>query len=58
MLVSDWTKETEGTKWIEVAGKDDKKQFTAVMAGSITGQCLPPQLLAIPRENSLQSLTI
>ena len=32
--VSDWTMEEEGVKRVEVAGKEDKRQLTAVLAGS------------------------
>ena len=43
--VSSWTMEMEGAKRVEVAGKDDKRQITAVFAGSMTGDFLPPQLV-------------
>ena len=43
--VSSWTMEVEGAKRVEVAGKDDKRQITAVFAGSMTGDFLPPQLV-------------
>ena len=43
--VSEWTMEAEGTKRVEVAGKDDKKQLTAVLGGSMAGEFLPPQLI-------------
>ena len=33
--VSSWTMEIEGTKRIEVAGKDDKRQITAVFGASM-----------------------
>ena len=42
--VSDWTMEAEGAKRVEVLSKDDKRQFTAVLAGSMSGEFLPPQL--------------
>ena len=29
----------------EIAGKDDKRQLTAVFAGSMSGESLPPQLI-------------
>ena len=35
----------EGTKRIELVGKDDKRQLTAVFAGAMTGEFLPPQLI-------------
>ena len=31
--VSDWTMEAAGSKRVEVAGKDDKKQLTDLLAG-------------------------
>ena len=34
----------EVAKHVEMAGKDDKRQITAVFAGSLTGDFLPPQL--------------
>ena len=43
--VSEWTMEAEGTKRVEVAGKDDKRQLTAVLGGSLVGDFLPPQLI-------------
>ena len=33
--------EAEGVKRVEVAGKEDKWQLTAVLAGSMTGDFLP-----------------
>ena len=43
--VSDWTMEVEGSKRVEVAGKYDKKQITAVLGGSCVGDFLPPQII-------------
>ena len=43
--ISEWTMEAEGTKRVEVAGKDDKRQLTAVLGGSMAGEFLPPQLI-------------
>lgn len=43
--ISEWTMEAEGTKRVEVAGEDDKRQLTAVLAGSMAGEFLPPQLI-------------
>ena len=43
--VSSWTMEKEGTKRIELAGKEDKRQLTAVLAGSMAGDFLPPQIV-------------
>ena len=41
----DWTMNKAGEKVIQVAGSDDKRQFTAVLAVSLTGNHLPPQLI-------------
>ena len=43
--VSERTVEAEGTKRVEVAGKDIKRQLTAVLGGSMAGEFLPPQLI-------------
>ena len=43
--ISSWTMEKEGTKRVEVVAKDDKRQMTAVFAGSLSGDFLPPQLI-------------
>ena len=42
---SDWTMEAKGAKRVEAVGKDDKRQLTAVLAGSLTGDLLPPQII-------------
>ena len=43
--VSHWTMDQEGAKRVEVVAKDDKRQITAVFAGSSSGHFLPPQLI-------------
>ena len=43
--VSDWTMAEEGAKRVELVGKDDKRQLTAVFAGSMSGEFLPAQLI-------------
>ena len=43
--VSHWTMDQEGAKRVEVVAKDDKRQITAVFAGSSSGYFLPPQLI-------------
>ena len=43
--VGSWTMEKEGAKRVEIAGADDKRQITAVFAGSLTEDFLPPQLI-------------
>ena len=40
--VGSWTMDKEGSKRGEIAGVDDKRQITAVFAGSLTGDFLPP----------------
>jgi len=37
--------EEEGARRVEIAGKDDKRQITAVLAGTMSGKFLPPQLV-------------
>lgn len=36
-----WTMELEGSNKISVVGSDDKREITAVMGASCTGQVLP-----------------
>ena len=43
--VSEWTMKLEGSKRVEVAGKDCKKQITAVLGGSCVRDFLPPQII-------------
>ena len=43
--VGSWTMEKEGAKRVEITAVDDKRQITAVFAGSLTGDFLPPQLI-------------
>ncbi len=42
---SNWTMELKGSKRVEVAGLTDKRQITAVLCGSLTGDSLPPQVI-------------
>ena len=46
VLVSSWTLEQQGTAKIKVAGVDDKREITGVVAASMTGDLLPLQLLS------------
>ena len=39
-----WTMEKKGQKRVEIIAADDHRQITAVFAGSLTGDFLPPQL--------------
>ena len=43
--VSNWTLAEEGSKRVEIAGADDKRQITAVFAGTKSGKFLPPQII-------------
>ena len=43
--VGQWTIEKAGSKRVEIVANDDKHQITAVLAGSLTGEFLPPQLI-------------
>ena len=43
--ISSWTMEQEGVKRVEVTGKDDKRQLTALFACSMSGDFLLIQLV-------------
>ena len=43
--VGSWMLEKEGAKKVEITAIDDKRQITAVFAGSLPGDFLPPQLI-------------
>ena len=43
--VSQWTMAKEGSKRVEIVGVNDKRQITAVFAGSLAGDILPVQLV-------------
>ena len=43
--VSDWMMENVGAKRVEIVGANDKRQITAVFAGTMSGEFLPPQLI-------------
>ena len=42
---SQWTMEKRGTKRVEIAGIDDKRQITAIFACTMSGNFLPMQLI-------------
>jgi len=52
--VSDWTMEKVGAKRVEIVGANDKRQITAVLAGTISEEFLPPQLIYIYQGSSFQ----
>ena len=43
--VLNWTMAKEGSKKVKIAGVDDKRQITVVLAGALTGELLPLQLI-------------
>lgn len=43
--VGNWTQAKKGLNRVEVAGSDDKRQITAVLAGTKTGKFLPHQII-------------
>ena len=43
--ISSWTMEEAGKKRVEIIGKDDKRQITAVFGASMSGDFLPVQLV-------------
>ena len=43
--MTSWIMEEIGARRVEVVAKDDKRQLTAVFAGSLSGNFLPPQLI-------------
>ena len=43
--VSSWTMEKKGSTRVPIAGIDDKRQVTTILAGSLTGDFLPPQVI-------------
>ena len=43
--VSVWTMDKEGSKKVPIIGLGDKRQITAVFAGTMSGVFLPPQLI-------------
>ena len=42
---SSWTMAPSGSRRVEIVGMGDKRQITAVFAGSLSGDFLPPQLI-------------
>ena len=43
--VLDWTMEKVGANKVEIVGANDKRQITAVFAGTMGGEFLLPQLI-------------
>ena len=42
---SQWIMEKQGSKHVEIIAADDKREIIAVLAGSLGGDFLPPQLI-------------
>ena len=42
---SQWIMEKQDSKHVEIIAADDKRQITAVLAGSLSDDFLPPQLI-------------
>ena len=42
---SNWTMAKEGSKRVEIVGKGDKRQITAVFGCTMQGEFLPPQII-------------
>ena len=42
---SSWTMEVKGSKWVEIAGMNDKRQITAVFCSTMVGKFLPLQVI-------------
>ena len=40
-----WTMNQKGDKQVEIKGIDDKRQYTALLACTLSGELLPPQIL-------------
>ena len=45
MPVTEWILAEYKSKWVEVSGVEDNRQITATFAASLTGTCLPVQLV-------------
>ena len=45
VTASEWTIEIQGTKQIDVVGLDDKQEVTTLLAISLSGNLLPPQVI-------------
>ena len=49
--VSGWTMNRQGEKSIPISGLDDKREITVVLAVTLAGEYLPPQLLYFSGQN-------
>ena len=50
---SNWTLEKKGVKRVALSGGDDKRQITAVVCGSMTGDFLPLQIVYLVATKNL-----
>ena len=51
--VRNWTVAEEDSKRVEIAGVDDKKQLTAVFAGTKSGNFLPHRSYMLGRQRNI-----
>ena len=45
--VSNWTQQVKGTKRVEIASTDDKRQITATLTVTASGEMLPAQIIYV-----------
>ena len=48
-----WTMHPAGAKVVPIANSDDKRQVTAVLAATLTGEFLPPQIITKERQSDV-----
>ena len=53
---SQWTLADEGTKKVDVGGVEDKREMTVLLAITLAGKLLPPQLYSM--QEKLLSTTL
>ena len=53
-----WTMEKSGSQRVEIVANDDKRQITAVFAGTLTGDLLANLSFAMRREDILNTLSL
>ena len=53
--VSNWTMEQAGSNRVEITGKDDKRQITALFGCTMSGDFQPPQLVYQDKTNQCLS---
>ena len=53
--MSNWTFADKGSKWVEIAGLDDKHQMTVLLSCTMKGKLLPIQVIYICWQNTCLS---